>query len=104
MKGQVTTIGNPDFPKTTAWVCSCYNEPSRISRILSALNELLNCHGVEALRSRESGMYAAAVEWLNTGDTYSPTLLFRHDTGTFKVTTWGDFFEKNEKRMGLYSF
>jgi len=64
--------------------------------------ELLECHGVEAFNSRES-MHAVA-EYLNTGDPSSATILFRHDPGTFRLTTWGDFVESNEKRLGLGTF
>lgn len=103
MRGGLKVTGNPAFPQTNAWIDSCYHEPRRIERILSALNELLECHGVETFNSRKSRMHACA-EYLNTGDTYSPTILFRHDTGTFRLTTWGDFFERNDSRLGLGTF
>jgi len=103
MKGEVRITDNPAFPKTNQWIADCWNKPRRIELILSALNELLECHGVEAFNSRESRMHACA-EYLNTGDTYSPTILFFHETQTFRLTTWGDFFERNEKRLGLGTF
>lgn len=102
-KGEIRVTGNPDFPKTNAWISSCYHEPRRIERILSAMDEAAGTFGVEAFNSRKSRMHAIA-EYLNTGDTYSPTMLFRHDTGTFRLTSWGDFFEANEKRLGLGTF
>ena len=103
MKGETRITGNPAFPATNNWIADCYHKPRRIDLILSALNELLECHGVEAFNTRQDQFHAIA-EYLNTGDTYSATVLFRHDTGTFRITTWGDFFEKNEKRLGLGSF
>ena len=102
-KGEIRVTNNPAFPKTNAWIASCYNPPRRIERILSAMNEAAGTFGVEAFNSRNSRMHAIA-EYLNTGDTYSVTLLFRHDTGTFRLTTWGDFFERNESRLGLGTF
>ena len=104
IRGEERIRDNPALPKTNRWRNSCHHEPRRIELILAALNECLECHGVEAFRSRHGSQYEAAAEYLNTGDTYSPTLLFRHDTGTFRLTTWGDFFERNEKRLALYSF
>lgn len=103
MRGEVRITDNPLFPQTNQWIAKCYHKPRRIELILSALNEVLECHGVEAFNSRESRMHAIA-EYLNTGDTYSTTILFRHDTGTFRLTSWGDFFEANEKRLGLGTF
>lgn len=90
-------------PATAAWERACYNSPRQTDRILHALNSILGCHGVEAFCT-ENDPYHAIAEYLNTGDTYSPTLLFRHDTGTFRLTSWGDFYERNEKRLGLRSF
>jgi hypothetical protein len=95
MKGETRITDNPDFPKTNSWIESCYHKPRRIELILSALNELLECHGVEAWNDGRDRMHAS-VEYLNTGDTYSATILFRHDSSTFRLTTWGDFFEANE--------
>ncbi len=103
MRGEVCVTLNPAFPKTNDWRNSCYNPPRRIDLILSALNELFGTFGVEAFNSRESRMHAIA-EYLNVGDTYAPTILFRHDSGSFRISSWGDFFEANEKRLGLGTF
>ena len=103
MRGEVRITHNPAFPRTNSWAAGCYHKPRRVELILSALNELLGCYGVEAFRGR-GDQYPAIAEYLNTGDTDSPTLLFRRDTGTFRLTTWGDFFEANEKRLGLSTF
>ncbi len=103
MQGVIRITGNKDFPKTNKWKESCYHKPCRLSLIMEALNELLECHGVEALRS-ENSVFFAVVEWLNTGDTYSPTILFKYDTDRFYLTTWGDFMEANERKMKLTSF
>ena len=104
IRGEEMIRGNPALPKTNDWIAACYHRHRRIDRILEALNECLECHGVLAFRTRNGSQYAAIAEYLDTGDTYSATLLFRHDTGTFRLTTWGDFFERNEKRLALYTF
>lgn len=104
IRGEEMVRCNPALPKTNDWIADCYHLPRRIDRILAALNECLECYGVLAFRTRNGSQYEAIAEYLHTGDTYSPTLLFRHDTGTFRITTWGDFFERNEKRLALYTF
>jgi len=103
MKGEIRITGNTAFPATNQWISDCYNKPRRIDLILSALNETMNCFGVEAFRSGPNACQAVA-EYLNTGGTYTATILFRHDTGTFRLTSWGDFFERNEKRLNLCTF
>ena len=99
-RGEIRVTGNPAFPRTNAWLNRCLHPPLRIELIMSAMDETAGTHGVVPLWS-EDDMFWPVAEYLNTGDTYSTTLLFRHDTGTFRITTWGDFVEKNEKRLRL---
>lgn len=103
MRGEIRITDNLAFPVTNKWIAACYHKPRRIELILSALNELLECYGVEAFNTRNDPFRAIA-EYLNTGDTYQTTILFRHDTGTFRLSSWGDFVERNEKRLGLSTF
>lgn len=100
IRGEERVTDNPLFPRTNRWISDCHNKPSRVELILSALDETLATCGVEPVWSDHDQFWPVA-EYLNTGDTYSATLLFRRDTGTFRLTTWGDFYEKNEKRLAL---
>lgn len=100
MAGDTRITGNPAFPVTNEWISACYSKPRRIDLILSALNELLEFHGVLPIWSRKD-LWCPIAENLNSGDTYAATILFRHDTETFRVTTFGDFIETNEKRLSL---
>ncbi len=76
---------------------------------IKAIDELLNGHGEEALRGSWSNGYWGEVVagYVNMGDTYSVTV-FQVRTGPekwncrFEVNNFGNFFEKNEKRMELY--
>lgn len=54
-------------------------------------------HGVEAIRCPSRGLMAV---YVNTGDTYSATLLCNMSTGAWRVTTWGDYVEAFERRHG----
>jgi hypothetical protein len=55
-----------------------------------ALNTLLGCFGVEHIDNGEGADY------LNTGDTYSVTLLWDNETNEILLTSWGDWFEDYE--------
>lgn len=54
-------------------------------------------YGVESIRCPVRGLLAV---YVNTGDTYSPTLLCNIATGAWRVTTWGDYVESFERRNG----
>lgn len=55
-------------------------------------------YGVEVLVNQRDDclQYAREAWYVNTGDTYSPTILFWE--GTYRLTTWGDFVERMERR------
>lgn len=98
MAGETRVKDNPLFPKTNDWIKRCYHNAPRIDLILSALDELLEYHGVEPIKNKGGEIIA---EYLNGGDTYTPTILFNYGTETFRVTCWGGFVEKNQRRYSL---
>jgi hypothetical protein len=66
---------------------------------IQAADKLLDTHGVE--EARRGGMYSDEpsshdFEYLNTGDTYAPTLLFRGRR--VWISSWGDEVEALERR------
>jgi hypothetical protein len=66
---------------------------------MSALNELLGTHGVEAVRTSEFiDRYHLDIRasYLNTGDTYATTILLDHRDEKWRLTSWGDFVESLE--------
>lgn len=85
------------FPQTCRWFNSCYNPPRNNELILEALNELLGGCGVEGIEhediyvDRYHGNFVAS--YINTGDTYSPTILLDHVKNRWRLTSWGDFYE-----------
>jgi hypothetical protein len=83
-----------DFPETAAWVRRCFHRPSRSALKMSALNELGDFYGVEAVFGSVGRL---AFEYLNAGDTYTLTLV-RYASGTYRVTCWGDVVESMERR------
>lgn len=103
IRGRVKPEDHPRrFPKTCRWVDQCYNAPRRSEIKLAALDEILGTYGAEALRIEGAWVdrfYGDIVAtYLNTGDTYAPTLLLDHESSVWKLTSWGDFYESAEAR------
>lgn len=90
---------NPDmFPKTDRWIRSCYHMPSITALKLSALNELIDGFGVEGIGQgdwREN--YTPPFEYINTGDTYSVTIIRDNRRNRYFISDWGTIVEKNPK-------
>jgi hypothetical protein len=91
------------------WLNKLHTEPSKaarearrilttagsVGRAMRYLNELLETYGVEAIRDRNGH---AVAEYLNTGETYTTTILYDHTTRSFRVTTMGDWVEGYERK------
>lgn len=98
IRGRVKPEDHPRrFPATNHWLASCYHFPRRKEIKMEALNELLQCFGVEAISVEgefiDSYHRDIVATYLNTGDTYSPTILYDNRNSVFKLTSWGDFYE-----------
>ena len=77
------------FPKTAKWIKSCYNTPTVIEQSMSAIDEVLDNHGVEGFKTSK-GDY---VEYSNTGDSYALTVVYYRNK--FRACSWGDIAEKD---------
>ena len=82
-----------EYPSVHRWVAQCYNQPSRHEMVACALNELLDMSGTEAIF--HDGETEPYLEYLNAGDTYATTLLYRPGRG-WSVGCWGDFAESDD--------
>jgi len=105
MRGRVDPAKHPRrFPRAAEWVRSCYHPPRPRELKLAALDELLGTYGVEVIQSLEAwtDSYHGSIiaSYLNTGDTYAPTLLLDHEQERWKLTSWGGFYEDWEARQG----
>lgn len=73
----------------------------RYSTTMHLVDKILDAHGVEAVfesggeLNHHSG--DLVMEFVNTGDTYSATVVFDLETEEAQVTTWGDWVEEWEK-------
>lgn len=68
--------------------------------VLDTLNKVLETYGVESVCRDAYSMSLSATRflYLNTGDTYTTTILFYVPTRSWRVTTWGDVVEADERR------
>ncbi len=75
------------LPAGNARVKECCHSPSTPDVRLHCLDALLETSGVEAFQTR-NGTW---VEYLNTGDTYAPTIVRMN--GHYRIASWGDIAE-----------
>ncbi len=68
----------------------CHSNPGLAYLEATALNEILEGHGIECIRpDNEEPQY----EYINTGDSYCNTLIRDNSTGRWFVASWGDIVE-----------
>ena len=70
-----------ESPAVQKWVCQCYNPPKMREKRLCALNEAIEGYGIEAKFA--DGEMWPFLEYINTGDLYSPTIYVLN--GRYKV-------------------
>lgn len=79
------------LPVVQDLIRSCYHRPSTSHRRMVALDSIAETMGVEYIAEGE-GSKSPAIEYLNTGDTYTPTILYVN--GSYRVGSWGDLVER----------
>jgi hypothetical protein len=87
-----------DFESVKKWELQCYNELPYDDKFMCALNELIGGFGVEPIRlegSWDSYYGDVVAEYINTGDTYSATIVHDIREDEYEFTTWGDWYEKH---------
>ena len=86
-----------EHPAAVARVAECYHPPGLSDLRLHALNAVAETYGVECVwradGSRDTMTGRPALEYLNTGDSYAPTIC-RLDTGRYIVADIGYLIEK----------
>lgn len=65
--------------------------------VLKEIDDLIEGSGVEAVRTENAHVdnyyFDIVATYVNTGDTYSTTIVHDSETGEFLLTSWGDFYE-----------
>ena len=111
IKRLVKSVDNPSkleglidqhVPLTGRYVRSLFHCPYnsrgwRRTVVLHAINGIVDGHGVEALEHpKDRGDYSKppAYEYINFGDTYALTLVYKSDTDNLYLASWGDIAER----------
>ena len=66
-----------------------------ITVALYAMDEILGTYGVEGLGPGSGSSHAPPYEYLNTGDSYAATLIYKRSSDTLSIGSWGDIAEKH---------
>jgi hypothetical protein len=87
-------------PDTAKYVRSMYSDPYdshiwRVTVALHATNEIMGTYGVEGLGPDIGGPTPPPYEYLNTGDTYATTLIYRRRDNSLNIGSWGDIAERH---------
>jgi ferredoxin-like protein FixX len=84
------------LPAGAARVAECYGRPDTVDLRMSCLDALgCGTFGVESFETTKRDWRTGApevCEYLNTGDTYAPTLI--NFCGRYRVASWGDIAER----------
>jgi hypothetical protein len=97
-RDQLATLIEKCCPETQSYVRSLHSDPYRsgiwrTTVALHAINVLVDGHGIEGLGEPRGGDYAPPYEYINMGDTYAATLVYKRDTDTLSIGSWGDIAE-----------
>jgi hypothetical protein len=87
-------------PATAEYVRSMASNPytSRMWRVtvaLHAMDTIAGTSGVENLGPTSGPSYAPPYEYLNKGDAYDTTLIYRRKTDALSIGSWGDIAERH---------
>jgi len=86
-------------PSTEQWAeHDCYHRPSMGAIRMHAIDRIMGGSGVESIEKPDAhgdGRYSDYIDYVNTGDTYSATIL--RDGGKYWIGTYGDTVEKLER-------
>ena len=89
------------FPQSEPAALAKFKEKARISQnwrvVAQHADSAIEGFGPEVIRCQSRGLLAV---YVNTGDTYSTTLLLNRQSMTWRITTWGDFVESFERKHG----
>jgi len=89
-------------PGTAKYVRSMFSNPYRshmwrVTVALHAMDEVMGTYGVEALGPDVGGPSPPPYEYLNTGDTYATTLIYRRRDNSLNIGSWGDIAERHPR-------
>lgn len=85
------------YESVCSFVRECFFTPDEEEQQLVALNELMDCFGVESIVDKQTQECVA--RYVNTGDTYAATVVWDMEEREFILTSWGDWFEAYQMNL-----
>jgi hypothetical protein len=87
-------------PATAAYVRSIssdlyHSHMWRVTVALHAMDQVIGTFGVESLGPAQGSSYAPPYEYLNAGDTYAATLVYKRSSDSLSIGSWGDIAERH---------
>lgn len=85
------TVNPAKYDSVIELCMGAYHSPSYSHMLLTAINEIIEGHGIEQIIPKDDGRHPS-YEYINMGDSYNATILLRSD-GRLIVGGWGDIVE-----------
>lgn len=97
---ELSAIVEKSCPKTVRYIGQMHGSPWnshmwRVTIALHAMDEILGTSGVESLGPEEGSSFSPPYKYLNTGDTYAATLIYKRSSDALSIGSWGDIAEKH---------
>jgi hypothetical protein len=71
-----------------------YNPASKSENILQHVSDLIGYYGIEGYDPDDDNPSHPKYSYINSGDTYTLTLVYNHDAGRYALTDIGTIIEK----------
>ena len=92
-----------EYESVENWERQLYNPPREVERIMHALNEVIEGYGIEGIEVEDAYVdsyhHGFIADYINTGDTYNPTIVLDNSNNEFILTTWGNFLQAYEEEQ-----
>jgi hypothetical protein len=85
-----------EHPAGAARLSACHNPPKTYDLRLHVLDSIAETCGVEYIAHKDDTFHEVyGLEYLNTGDTYTRTIIYDHNKSRYLVSSWGGIVERN---------
>lgn len=86
-----------DAKRIRRLIHNCNGNGRNVENVLAKIDKIIDACGVETVRNGTesfSGYWCdCAAAYVNTGDTYSPTIMYVVESDTFRLIDWETFVE-----------
>lgn len=90
-----------DYSDVAEWLAKCHNYPSRVERVMCAVNQVIEGYGTEAIFG--DNVCWPDLDYVNMGDPYVTTIYYDRIDGCYGVGNWGSWLEWREGQGRIYA-